>query len=128
MDAYPNSRGFTFIEILLAVFIGLLLMASISITMISGQKLQRPLKEDGSWDVRGPWGHGLRISIASFNYVSESGGNSTQTPAVNATLGTETEFHYRGDGYRAAAAGMTTMKSSGISMFPASTTSLLQGR
>ena len=90
MNAYQNSRGFTLIEVLLAVFVGLLLMAAVSITMISGQRSSSAIerKTAAQQDVR----TALRvmaseISMASFNPNYNSGiwrkFDACSTPAVN---------------------------------------------
>jgi len=70
MDDYQNSRGFTLIEILFALFAGLLLMAAVSMTMISGQRSSSAIerKVAAQQDIRAA----LRvmaseIAMASFN-------------------------------------------------------------
>ena len=70
MDACRNTRGFTLIEVLLAVFVGLLLMAAVSVAMISGQRSSSAIerKVAAQQDVRAA----LRvmaseIAMASFN-------------------------------------------------------------
>jgi prepilin-type N-terminal cleavage/methylation domain-containing protein len=70
MGDYKNSRGFTLVEILFALFVGLLLMAAVSVTMISGQRSSAAIerKVAAQQDVRGA----LRvmaseIGMASFN-------------------------------------------------------------
>lgn len=90
MDTYQNSRGFTLVEILFALFVGLLLMAAISFIMISGQRSSSAIerKTAAQQDVRGA----LRvmaseIGMASFNPNYNSGiwrkFDACSTPAVN---------------------------------------------
>jgi type IV pilus assembly protein PilW len=93
MDTYQNSRGFTLIEVLLAVFVGLLLMAAVSVTMISGQRSSSAIerKTAAQQDVRGA----LRImaseiGMASFNPNYASGiwrkFNACSTPAADQVI------------------------------------------
>jgi len=90
MGDYHNSRGFTLVEILLALFVGLLLMAAISVTMISGQRSSSAIEKKVAvqQDVRGA----LRvmaseIGMASFNPNFASGiwrkAGACSTPAGN---------------------------------------------
>jgi Tfp pilus assembly protein PilW len=90
MDAYQNSRGFTLVEILFAVFVGLLLMVAISFTMISGQRSSSAIerKTAAQQDVRGALRvMATEISMASFNPNFGSGiwrkFDACSTPAVN---------------------------------------------
>ncbi len=76
MDTYQNSRGFTLVEILFALFVGLLLMAAISFIMISGQRSSTAIerKTAAQQDVRGALRvMATEIGMASFNPHFASG-------------------------------------------------------
>jgi prepilin-type N-terminal cleavage/methylation domain-containing protein len=90
MGDYQNSRGFTLVEILFALFVGLLLMAAVSVTMISGQRSSSAIEKKvaAQQDVRGA----LRviaseIGMASFNPNFASGiwrnAGDCSNPAAN---------------------------------------------
>ncbi len=76
LNRFRKDQGFTLIEILFAVFIGLLLLTAVYVTMISGQKSSGAIerKVAAQQDVRGAVQlMAMEIGMASFNPTFQTG-------------------------------------------------------
>lgn len=96
MDPFKNPKGFTLIEIIFAIFIGLMLLSAIYVSMISGQKSSVAIdrKVAAQQDVRSALEiMAVEIGMASYNPTFASGiwrdGPATLncgTPAANQAI------------------------------------------
>ena len=94
-----KAEGFTLVEILMALFIGLILLGTVYVSVISGQKSSAGVERTvaAQQDVRAALEvMAMEISMASYNPNFMSGIWKIPPPLSNACAGSSANPHYKG--------------------------------